>query len=67
MEAIPPRVSAHYAFAGTVEQLAAQIGDYHAAGLRHLVMWNVTGLADPDLARFSFGAMNDLKDLLKSA
>ncbi len=67
VEAIPPKVSAHYAFAGTVEQLAAQIGDYHAAGLRHLVMWNVTGLADPDLARFSFKAMNDLKDLLKSA
>ena len=67
VEAIPPKVSAHYAFAGTVEQLAEQISDYHAAGLRHLVMWNITGLGDPELARFSIQAMNELKDELKAA
>lgn len=67
VEAIPPRVSGHYAFAGTVEQLAEQISAYHEAGLRHLVMWNITGLGDPELARFSFKAMKELKDMLKSA
>ncbi len=66
VDAIPPRVAAHYAFAGTVERVADQITQYHRAGLRHLVMWNITGLADPDLARFSFEAMNELKDVLKS-
>lgn len=65
--AIPPRVSAHYAFAGTVEQLADEIAAYYAAGLRHLVMWNITGLGNPELARFSFEAMRELKDLLKHA
>jgi phthiodiolone/phenolphthiodiolone dimycocerosates ketoreductase len=67
VEAIPPRVSKHYAFAGTVEQLVEEIGSYHAAGLRHLVMWNITGLGDPDLARFSFKAMHELKDALRAA
>ena len=66
VDAIPPRVSAHYAFAGTVEQVAEQIIPYYDVGLRHLVMWNITGLADPELTRFSFGALNELKDLLKS-
>ena len=65
IEAIPPKVSAHYAFAGTVEQLVEEIASYHAAGLRHLVMWNITGLGDPDLARFSFDAMNELQTELK--
>lgn len=64
---IPPQVSSHYAFAGTVEQLAEQIAAYHDAGLRHLVMWNITGLGDPELARFSFGAMNELKDMVRAA
>ena len=66
IEAIPPKVSAHYAFAGTVGQLVEEIASYHAAGLRHLVMWNITGLGDPDLARFSFKAMNELQAELKA-
>jgi phthiodiolone/phenolphthiodiolone dimycocerosates ketoreductase len=66
VSAIPPEVSAHYAFAGTVEQLIEEISTYHAAGLRHLVMWNITGLGDPDLARFSFEAMNKLQTELKA-
>ena len=66
VRAIPPQVSAHYAFAGTVEQLVEEISTYHAAGLRHLVMWNITGLGDPDLARFSFEAMNELQTEMKA-
>ena len=67
IDAIPPKVSKHYAFAGTVEQIAEEITAYQKAGLRHLVMWNITGLGDPDLARFSFKAMNELKDMLRAA
>jgi phthiodiolone/phenolphthiodiolone dimycocerosates ketoreductase len=67
VDAIPPKVSKHYAFAGTVEQLVEEISSYQKAGLRHLVMWNITGLGDPDLARFSFKAMHELKDALKTA
>lgn len=67
IEAIPPQVSKHYAFAGTVDQLVEEISTYYDAGLRHLVMWNITGLGDPDLARFSFQAMREIKDALRSA
>ena len=51
----------HYAFCGTPEQVAAQVRQYAAAGLRHLVMWNITAFGDPALARFSFGAMKELR------
>jgi len=65
--AIPPKVSKYYAFAGTVEQVAEEITAYQKAGLRHLVMWNITGLGDPSLARFSFDAMHELTAMLRAA
>jgi phthiodiolone/phenolphthiodiolone dimycocerosates ketoreductase len=61
VDAIPPAVVRHYAFCGTPEQVAAQLREYAAAGLRHLVMWNITAFGDPALARFSFGAMKELR------
>ena len=59
--AIPPAVVRHYAFCGMPEQVAAQVREYAAAGLRHLVMWNITAFGDPGLARYSFGAMKELR------
>ena len=38
-----------------------QLREYAAAGLRHLVIWNITAFGDPALARFSFGAMTELR------
>jgi phthiodiolone/phenolphthiodiolone dimycocerosates ketoreductase len=67
VEAIPPPVVRHYAFTGTVEQVAEEITAYYDAGLRHLVMWNVTAFGDPSLAGWSFGAMKQLKAMLKGA
>ena len=57
----PARGGRHYAFCGTPEQVAAQIREYAAAGLRHLVMWNITAFGDPDLARYSFAALKELR------
>ena len=61
MDGIPPEVVRHYAFCGTPEQVAGQIREYAAAGLRHLVMWNITAFGDPALARYSFGALKELR------
>lgn len=58
---IPPEVVRYYAFCGTPEQVADQIREYAAAGLRHLVMWNITAFGDPSLAKWSFGAMKQLR------
>ena len=67
IDAIPPQVVDYYAFCGTPEQVADEVSVFHAAGLQHLVMWNITAFGDPDLAGFSFKAMKQLQDILKGA
>jgi phthiodiolone/phenolphthiodiolone dimycocerosates ketoreductase len=64
IEAIPPQVVRHYAFCGTPAQVAEELAEYRANGLRHLVMWNITAFGDPSLAKWSFQAMNELKGLV---
>ncbi|WP_214405258.1 LLM class flavin-dependent oxidoreductase [Pseudonocardia lacus] len=64
IDAIPPKVVRHYAFAGTPAQVAEELAEYRANGLRHLVLWNITAFGDPSLAKWSFGAMQELKALV---
>ncbi len=64
IEAIAPSVVRHYAFAGTPKQVAEELAEYPEAGLRHLVMWNITAFGDPSLARWSFSAMTELRALV---
>lgn len=63
---IPPKVVDYYAFCGTPEQIVDQIEEQYNAGLRHLVLWNITAFGDPDLAGFSFRALAEIKDALRS-
>ena len=65
VDAIAPEVVDYYAFAGTVEQVAEEIQQFQAQGLQHLVLWNVTAFGDPNLAGWSFKAMQQLQGLLK--
>jgi phthiodiolone/phenolphthiodiolone dimycocerosates ketoreductase len=51
---------------GTPEQIAEQIRTYQDAGLRDLILWNITPFADPDLSVYSFKAMREVKDLLSA-
>ena len=64
IDAIPPAVVRHYAFCGTPDEVAEQVEEYVEKGLRHLVMWNITAFGDPSLARWSFGAMSELRKRL---
>lgn len=66
IDAIPPQVVRQYAFCGTPAQLADQVAEYHQAGLRHLILWNITAFGDPSLAGWSFGALGELRDLLRA-
>ncbi len=66
IDGIPPKVVDYYTFCGTPEQIADEVAEYHKAGLRHLIMWNITAFGDPALAGWSFKAMNQIKDLLRA-
>lgn len=52
---------------GTPQQIADQIRAYQQAGLRDVVMWNITPFADPDMAVYSFKAMKEVKGILDAA
>jgi phthiodiolone/phenolphthiodiolone dimycocerosates ketoreductase len=67
IDRIPPAVVRYYAFCGTVDQVADEIVGYHAAGLRHLICWNITAFGDPELAGWSFKALDELRDRLRAA
>jgi phthiodiolone/phenolphthiodiolone dimycocerosates ketoreductase len=65
--AIDPTVVRYYAFCGTPESIVDQLRPYHANGLRHLILWNITAFGDPELARWSFDGLRQIKDLLRAA
>jgi phthiodiolone/phenolphthiodiolone dimycocerosates ketoreductase len=65
-EAIPPRTLDYYAFCGTPDEIVDQFAEYHAQGLRHPILWNITAFGDPSLAGYSFKALNEIRAKLKS-
>jgi len=62
--AIPPALVRRATFHGDAKQIAEQVRAYQQAGLRDLVMWNVTAFADPTLASYSFKVLRELRQLL---
>lgn len=52
---------------GTPQQIADQIKAYEQAGLRDVVLWNITSFADAELSGYSFKAMRQVKDLVQGA
>jgi phthiodiolone/phenolphthiodiolone dimycocerosates ketoreductase len=65
-EAIPPRTLDYYAFCGTVDQVVEEFAQFHEAGLRHPILWNITAFGDPSLAGFSFRALNEVRERLRA-
>jgi phthiodiolone/phenolphthiodiolone dimycocerosates ketoreductase len=61
---IPPGIVREGTLHGTPEQIAAQIRTYETAGLRDVILWNITPFADPELSAYSFQAMKAVKELI---
>ena len=64
---IPPGIVRDHTLCGTPEQLAEQIRGYQQAGLRDVVLWNITPFGDPDMSVYSFRALRELRKLLDPA
>jgi phthiodiolone/phenolphthiodiolone dimycocerosates ketoreductase len=67
IDKIPPEIVRYYAFCGTPEQVAEEVVQYHGAGLRHMICWNITAFGDPSLAGWSFKALDALRQMVKDA
>jgi phthiodiolone/phenolphthiodiolone dimycocerosates ketoreductase len=64
---IPGGIVREHTLAGTPEMIAEQIRAYQQAGLRDVVLWNITPFADPELSAYSFEAMKRIKALVDGA
>ena len=67
MNRVPREVAEYYTLNGTPEDVAEQVRDLAAAGLQHVVLWNITAFADPSRAKSSFRCLDRVKDLLNDA
>jgi phthiodiolone/phenolphthiodiolone dimycocerosates ketoreductase len=61
---IPGGIVRDHTLSGTPEQIAEQIRAYQQAGLRDVILWNITAFADPALSIYSFKAMTEVRRLL---
>jgi phthiodiolone/phenolphthiodiolone dimycocerosates ketoreductase len=61
---VPREVVEYFTLHGTPEDVAEQVSTLSEAGLRHVVLWNITAFADPARARSSFECMDRVKQLL---
>jgi len=61
---IPAGIVREHTLCGTPEMIAEQIRAYQQAGLRDVVLWNVTPFADAGLSGYSFRAMRELRALI---
>jgi phthiodiolone/phenolphthiodiolone dimycocerosates ketoreductase len=61
---IPGGIVREHTLCGTPEMIAEQIRGYQQAGLRDVILWNITPFADPAQSVFSFKAMAEVRRLL---
>ncbi len=64
---VPREIVAYFTLHGTPEEIAGQIHDLAEAGLRHIVLWNITPFADPARTRASFRALDRVRDLVSGS
>ncbi|HET6691525.1 MAG TPA: LLM class flavin-dependent oxidoreductase [Miltoncostaeaceae bacterium] len=61
---IPPEIVRRATLHGDARQIADQVRALRQAGLRDVVLWNITAFADPSLAGYSFGVLREVRELL---
>jgi phthiodiolone/phenolphthiodiolone dimycocerosates ketoreductase len=62
---IPGGIVREHTLCGTPEMIASQIATYAEAGLRDVVLWNITPFADASLSVYSFRALREVRALLE--
>jgi phthiodiolone/phenolphthiodiolone dimycocerosates ketoreductase len=62
---IPEEVSHEHTLHGTPDDIVAQIRDFEAVGVQHIVPWNITFLGDPSKVKESFHLIDDVLASIK--
>jgi phthiodiolone/phenolphthiodiolone dimycocerosates ketoreductase len=62
---IPGGIVREHTLSGTPQAIAEQIAAYQQAGLRDVILWNITPFADAQLSAYSFKAMREVREILQ--
>ena len=65
IDAIPEEIAHERTVHGTPDELVAMAREYEAAGLQHIVLWNMSFFADLSLIRESFALIDEIAAELK--
>jgi phthiodiolone/phenolphthiodiolone dimycocerosates ketoreductase len=65
IDAIPEEIAHERTVHGTPDELVAMARDFEAAGLRHIVLWNMSFFSDLSLIRESFALVDQIAIDLK--
>ena len=64
---IPDEISHDHTLHGTPDDIVAQLRDFEAVGVKHVVPWNITFLGDPTKIKESYHLLDDVLASIKSA
>ncbi len=65
LEKVPVEVCERYTLNGTPDDIIKKLEEYLKAGLRHVVLWNITFFGDMKKVRPSFTAMSRILEYIK--
>jgi phthiodiolone/phenolphthiodiolone dimycocerosates ketoreductase len=66
VEHIPPAIVRRTTLHGDAAQIVSQVRAFQDAGLRDIVLWNITAFADASLAGYSFRVLREVRELLST-
>ncbi|MDP8958834.1 MAG: LLM class flavin-dependent oxidoreductase [Actinomycetota bacterium] len=64
-QAVPPEVCHRYTLSGTPDQVLDELRQFAEAGLEHVILWNITYMADLAKLRPSFALQDELLEALR--
>ncbi|HEY8451202.1 MAG: LLM class flavin-dependent oxidoreductase [Micromonosporaceae bacterium] len=65
LAAVPDGLARRYLLAGSPDDILAELREFVSAGLEHLVLWNLTYLADASLLRSSYAVLDEIAQRLR--
>ena len=63
--AVPQRVLENFYMMGDAESMIKRLEDYAAQGLKHIILWNATGMFDLSKTKSSYGVMKEVLSYVK--
>jgi len=67
IEQVPPEITHEFYVHGNTDDILKTMLEYKRAGLKHIILGNMTSTFDPEKTRSSYGLMKDILDFVKGS